>query len=395
MSGLRTEPIEADAEQSIPFGDSPRPISDELSWGYRSLAVAGLLLDATSLAGPSNDPTAISIVGLAVCVVVLFAMRFLRLWGEYAFVLLFLAGMPLGYTIDFATPTVGIYGICAAWIGRKRFVQAFLLFVLSQAVSYVQAPEDPISTVAFNIVFWLLAILGAGLGILFYRTRIRTLHGVAEEWRATARESEDRVRHQIATDLHDSTARDLAHLALQAQHLADQESASPDELRALAELASGAARKIRPLILQIDAERESATIAEASELSATMLKSRSIALKSEIPEGVDEELSRQQRLTGSLIIREAATNILKYAPAASEAELEVEHDDEGTLSILVISDISPEPLAPTAEPGSSGGFGIANLADRVESEGGTFTFGAAGTRWIVNAILPSYKEPLP
>ena len=117
-----------------------------------------------------------------------------------------------------------------------------------------------------------------------------------------------------------------------------------------------------------------------------MLRSGALELDAHMPGDIDGEISRQTILTGSLFVSETAANALKYARRGTTVDLFAEIDGGG-LSLTMANDISGS----SSDGALTGGFGLANLKSRIESEGGRLSFVSRSGRWIVNASIPDPK----
>lgn len=315
---------------------------------------------------------------------------------EALYIAAFFISVFLGIGIAANIGTVGIYVLCTSWIVRRWFIPSLFLFLGAEAVQFpVMVSQLNWTTDRFirNALFSGVIICAVGFSLYLVTSQAARLRNSVARYRAIAEEAEDRVRHEIASELHNSTARDLARLALTAQELSNRGHATPEELDMLTKIAIDASKHVRPLVLGIDSRRASATIANAVSDAVPMLEGRSIALHVAVLPDIDTRISRGQRLAGALLIREGSTNILKYAPAGSEASLEVmQVGENGALSLIMASAIANEPDEATMHRAHSSGYGLANLAERVADEGGTLQFGPAGDQWILCAVLPSMKE---
>lgn len=285
---------------------------------------------------------------------------------------------------DFSLPVIGVYVVAAEWVSRSWFVPAGgLLFVTETAL--MARTQD--STAQFTAM-----LLGVGLTIavglvarwqILVTARLRADSLAARQAAITASE---RVRRELAAELHDTLAKDLARVTVTAQRLATRnvDASMRAELENLAELSGIAARRLRPIILGLDAPRLDAPLSEVIHTCRIMLSSRSITIDHDIPDALDPLLTQRQRILAGLIIRECATNVLKYAPCGSTANLVIELSPEGAWLITMTNQI-----ADTAEGAITGGFGLAHLTQRLETEGGRLQFGKTGTVWMTAATLPA------
>jgi signal transduction histidine kinase len=89
------------------------------------------------------------------------------------------------------------------------------------------------------------------------------------------------------------------------------------------------------------------------------------------------------RKTATRIVREATTNILRYAPHGAECSIRIV--PSGDLLQLTIE--NPLPDRPRLSPHSTG-LGLIGLDERARITGGTFSAGPDGERWQLAAQLP-------
>lgn len=237
--------------------------------------------------------------------------------AEFVYVGTLVVVLVLGINTSVNMAGIGLYTICVSWINRRWFIPSVVALLGTELLQYpimVRESGWTRSYFAVSSVLGLLIVLGLGFMLLHFNSQARGLRERVDEYREAAEAAGEKIRHEIASELHDSTARDLARLALTAQELSDRGGARAGELAQLAQLASDASRRIRPLILGIDSGRSSATVRSAIQQVISMLHGRDIELHVEVPNDIDNRVTRGQRLAGALVVREGATNILKYAP---------------------------------------------------------------------------------
>ncbi|WP_022930196.1 sensor histidine kinase [Patulibacter americanus] len=94
-------------------------------------------------------------------------------------------------------------------------------------------------------------------------------------------------------------------------------------------------------------------------------------------------------LTVHRVVQEALTNVLKHAPAATQAEVRVRRTG-GAVDVTVQDDGAlATPVPATAGPagGTADGLGLRGMAERVALHAGTVTAGPSGSGWRVHATL--------
>ena len=101
---------------------------------------------------------------------------------------------------------------------------------------------------AFSSVLTAVLVLVIGLALRWQNGR-RVL---AEQEKETIRRAATENRRELARQLHDTTAKDLAHVAVLAQDVTTRHPELSSELLPLVVAATDASRRIRPMILSID-----------------------------------------------------------------------------------------------------------------------------------------------
>lgn len=193
-------------------------------------------------------------------------------------------------------------------------------------------------------------------------------------------------RRWIAGELHDSIAHHLTVVALHVQMLDDSEMSrqSQDAIGAAARKAMADLRFV--IDLAADDGPRSAGI-QTGDLAAAVDEARgefeaaghTVRCEGD-PE--DERLPRIAEIVFARIVRESATNILKYA---GQGEIGVRLDVGDEAAALTIS--SPLPEEPRRELSSSR-TGLNRMAERVLGASGEFSAGPSGGQWRVSARMP-------
>lgn len=291
---------------------------------------------------------------------------------------------PLSHNIAYAA--LGTTIIVISWIVENWVWQGLLLYASTSAVLLIRA-EDITLTLIFLCLQFAVSLI---VGLLMRQQRDYTalLQGYLDSSGLAAEQIRSQLRRELAAQLHDTTAKDLAQISLAAQKLRDDPSSVTSEaLAELASAASAAAKRIRPMILNLDISRESISLEKALVESRKMLTARGITLDVVVPKGTDRLLTRQQQLVASLVVRESASNILKYAPENSLASLELSLDEARNLSVYSQNRVAERP-----DTSFTGGYGLRNLEDKITSEGGELLFGKSGDKWNLSVEIPFRKE---
>lgn len=299
---------------------------------------------------------------------------------EYVFLICYFVFNLLNLMDGFEMVSFTLSILMVFWLIRSWIIPAVLVLVLDGAAGTAMSITPGLQ--AFSSLFTTVLVLTIGLTLRWQNGR-RVL--AEQEKEATQRASIDN-RRELARQLHDTTAKDLAHVAVLAQDVATRHPELSSELSPLVAAATEASRRIRPMILSIGTAANETPLSKVVEQVTQMLKTRNITLDTVIPENLDDSVTRQQRLTGALAVRECGSNILKYAPAGSEANLVIESNTKP--SVLTIS-LSNEIADTPAPPGMTSGYGLSNLAARIRGEGGSMEASNLGSQWLIYITLPA------
>jgi signal transduction histidine kinase len=241
---------------------------------------------------------------------------------------------------------------------------------------------------AFNIAIFLVgaAVSGAvGFALRIAFARGRTLEVQLAEKAEQERQAVLAERRWIAGELHDSIAHHLTVVALHVQMLDDDRTSSESQ-EAIRIAARKAMTDLRFVIdLADDGPRSegmpSGDLAASVDEAQQEFESAGHAV---IVDGdpSDERIPRAAEIILARILRESATNVLKYA---GEGEVLIRFDIDDDSAKLTVS--SPLSATPRRELSSSR-TGIGRMAERVLGASGEFSAGEADGRWVVSALLP-------
>ncbi|MDY5148341.1 histidine kinase [Actinotignum sanguinis] len=283
----------------------------------------------------------------------------------------------------FAVFSFGVPTVLVSWLLRSWIMRAVTVMAIETSVSVAVSPTPQLQL--YSSIVITLATLTVGLALRWQNNR----RALAEERTKEAFEAVRQTRQELARQLHDTTAKDLAHIAILAQDIAIRHPDLSEELDKLVKVATSASRRIRPLILSMDTTATETPLSEVITQVTNMLRTRDITLEVNINGDIDTLTTRQQRRTAALAIRECASNILKYAPAGSEANLVIEVTTAPNLLALSLSNqIASQPQTSHM----SSGYGLANLANRIRTEGGTIQSKAVDQQWITYITLPAHAS---
>ncbi len=305
--------------------------------------------------------------------------------GDLLYITVFVLVDLSGHDSSFSFPVFGVFLIATIWI-IEHYVIAAVALLAGISLLGVVLSEEPLARTLNDIVL-IAIVLGVGFTLRAFSDRETTSVRELMNARQESRSAVASVRGELAAQLHDTIARDLARVAIAAQNLAAKHPELADEIDPLAAIAQDASRRLRPMIMDLHLSVTAPSLRAAVKESASMLRSRAMVLNVDMVADIDQLLSRQTLLTASLFVREAATNVLKYGQASANVELYVDLDD-GELALMMSNQIATEPIDHTL----TGGFGLANLQSRIESEGGRMSFVSTGAQWMINAAIPNLQN---
>ena len=230
------------------------------------------------------------------------------------------------------------------------------------------------------------AVAGAvGFALRIAFARGRRLELALEESAEQERQAVLAERRWIAGELHDSIAHHLTVVALHVQMLEDP-STSEDSREAIRVAARKAMADLRFVIELADdgprsAEMQTGDLADAIDEARQEFESAGHAVRLE-GDLRDERIPRAAEIVLARIVRESATNILKYA-GPGEVLVSLDLDDDAAELMLR----SPLPTTPRRELSSSR-TGLGRMAERVIGASGEFNAGEVDGHWLVSARLP-------
>ncbi|WP_164234341.1 sensor histidine kinase [Microbacterium hydrocarbonoxydans] len=352
------------------------------------LVIAGgvVVLDALSLVltrGADPVATLFSIVTTSAFALYLWS----PLWATCALGIMFV----LSFLTENETQVLLAVAVAAGLIMRLGWTSLILAYVGAFLVGTgIIAYGDlsvPVNVGIYLIVATLAGAIGFGLRLAFARGRrleLQLEQQVAEQ-AEQEREAVLAERRWIAGELHDSIAHHLTVVALHVQML-DDATVSASSQEAIRIAARKAMADLRFVIELADDGPRSAGV-QTGDLAAAIDEARSefeaaghdVVLRGD-PR--DERIPRAAEIILARIVRESATNVLKYAGEGAVSVLLDVDDESVALTIL-----SPLPLTPRRELSSSG-TGLGRMAERVIGASGEFSAGESEGLWRVLARVP-------
>jgi signal transduction histidine kinase len=289
----------------------------------------------------------------------------------------------------------------------------------------IQGQTTPDHTEPYDFFIAMLEFVGAGLAGLVSRSRRAYLHEV--ETRAEHAVERDREvaltaaqeRTRIARELHDVVAHHVSLMAVHSEAAATLLPGRPAEAAKSVEIIGQTAREalteLRRLLgvlrgpADVAGRRASTSPSPSiSELDQMLVPVRQAGIAVDLRvEGSPARLAPGVDLTAYRIVQEALTNTVRHS-GASEAAVTISYEpgyvtvsvtDTGNGPAAAVAGPGMEPAeagpqqtlnGSRARPAGPGGFGLAGIAERVASCGGSLTVGpgrAGG--FAVTARLPA------
>lgn len=293
-------------------------------------------------------------------------------------------------------------GLVARW---------FTCAILAAGIAVSQAAPghaEPYDAMVQVLIF--AAAIGAGLLGRAMRSSLRAAQHRAERAEADLDREAARAaaaeRARIARELHDVVAHHVSLMAVQAEAagalLPDRPAQAANSVSVISETARTALTELRRMlgVLRGPSERlETEPAASLSSLAQVLAAVRGAGLPVDFEVvGGPAALAPGVELTAFRIVQEALTNTLRHANA-SRANVTVCY--EPGFITLSVTDSGPrrglaaryvdgsQPDRPGLVPGGPG-FGLAGIAERVASCGGSLTVGPTGAAgFAVTARLPT------
>ena len=289
------------------------------------------------------------------------------------------------------------------------------------AIGIVRSQLLPGHTQPYDFTVVSLIFVTAGMAGVLSRTR----HAYLQDAEARAAQAESQrdagtaraaaaERTRIARELHDVVAHHVSLMAVQAEAARSLLPGRPDEAARSVDVIGATARaaltELRRLlgVLRGPAEGlQTAPSVSLAGLDMVLNQVREAGLPVEVTvTGTASQLTPGTDLTAYRIIQEALTNSLRHA-RASRAEVSLAYEP-GYVTVCVADDGpgpggngsggngpgshgpgSHGPGGPGRGGPSSDGFGLAGIAERVASCGGSLTLGPTGAGFAVTARLPA------
>ncbi|TDD02879.1 sensor histidine kinase [Nonomuraea diastatica] len=294
------------------------------------------------------------------------------------------AGYPFGPIL--LTLPVAVFGVAAAWpIGRATTVVAADFGVQVVALFAKTAPAaGESSSMAADVSIWAavaLVTLAVGISV---RVRREAADGLRSE-HARRVASEERLR--MAQDLHDTIGHGLAAIAMQAGvalHVFDRDPAEARHaMEAVRTTSREALDNLREELerLRGDGSAPHAPAPGLDDLDALADRVRAAGIEVTVEVQPNLGLARPVDAAAFRIVREALTNVLRHAGAATTRVLVCR---DGSELLVEVTDTGTGTLSVPEE-----GLGIRGMRAQVETLGGKLEAGPrSGGGFAVRAQMP-------
>lgn len=368
----------ADSLRLVP-GEKLTPIERIVVLAIISITVAVDVIGLIVAPGVNPAAVLVSIASSAVFALYLWKPLIATCALGVVFALSFLAGTE-SQVLTAAAVAAGL----VMRLGWTALILSYTGAFLVSAAIVAFGDADSGVNVALYLVFAAVAgAVGFALRLAFARgSRLeRQLEAAAEQ----EREAVLAERRWIAGELHDSIAHHLTVVSLHVQMLEDP--AAGDGSREAIRVAARKAMTDLRFVIDLADDGPRAAGMPTGDLVAAVEEAQAefeAAGHDVILDGDpgDERIPRAVEIVLARIVRESATNVLKYAgPGTVEIRLAVD-DDKAHLSLR-----SPLPTTPRRELSSSR-TGLGRMAERVMGASGEFSAGEVDGHWLVSAVLP-------
>ncbi|AKP09272.1 Two-component system sensor kinase protein [Corynebacterium pseudotuberculosis] len=278
--------------------------------------------------------------------------------------------------------TIVGYALGSYWTSSSNWALVILAGVLAANTSprwmsitaAVTAILIPLRLIFFDvsmIIIWLLVIIATivsfAIGTIVHSERARLKD---HEAAITAQ-----VKNDIADDLHDIVAHEIAGIVVLAQAgRAQKNSGSSQLLEQIESSGKRALEAIRDTVSQTRTAPVSATIADIERLVNDFAGETTFTART--------QASTKTLITAERVISESLTNVLRHAHGAAIA---VRLEDVAQGLKIIVEDSGG---LPTPGLNNGSGSGLYSLEKRIRAMGGLFQAGPHEKGWKVEAVIP-------
>lgn len=398
LDALRSSPhVEPVGHQAFPPVRGPRRVVDLLTARHvRIAATAVLALLAVRAAGGAFGAPAeqvwVQVGGLLAYALAVWRPEL----GSSCAVLVVAASVGLGppSTWDVLSTTLLCLVAAARWRPHRFWLA--ILGVAGYAGFLVFTEADPIDHVLL-LCLLAFAAVAAGLAarhlVTARRQSLRQLAELADE--RGRMQSEE--RGSVARELHDVVAHSLSVISMlvMATSLSSDRGRLGDTLDQVRRSVDAARQELSTLVRALRGPDSAGSLVAPLVLPSVTAAALAHRLAErghhpvlELDPHADDIDPTTQRTLGR-ILTEAATNILRYAPAGSTCQIGLRVEDTG-VTLNVVSPLADNGLAGSGRRSDlSLGWGLRGVRERVELTHGTFHARPERGRWVLTAVLPT------
>lgn len=320
-----------------------------LIWPLLVLYLAQTAMATTVLASLRRPSQRITMVITAACAVQL---------GWLVWVRVHTAHLPPG-TTAFSASLIMV-PLASVWATAPKRVSAACAVVACGLCAAATPTAWHVSLLACGAV-WASILLGAHSSL--WSLSIMRRLDAARETQSNLAVAEERLR--IARDLHDVLGRNLAVVAFKgelAARLAEDAPTARAELEEIQRLVRESQEEVHNVV------HGYRTADLVTELDGARSVLRSAGITCRVHKGIqDDQITPDVQAALGWVIREGVTNVIRHSRARTCTIRLVE--DPGRVTISITND-------QTVQADSTGGTGLAGLAQRIGSSGGSVTYGS-------------------
>ncbi|WP_143336584.1 sensor histidine kinase [Corynebacterium pacaense] len=357
----------------------------------RAESFLAVVIIALSLLSPAAMPWGILIEFFTACIIPLLLVR-----GGWAVIPLCVVGVLVTTSLGEHLLLSGliVYVAVQYAIAAGRAVLGSIISLQWMIIAYgIALSTGPAVSDIPGIVFE-LALLGIAAGIGYFRLQM-TAQSVRRE--RAQRQVQEALRVGLSRYLHDSLARSLTMITIQADSL-EEDPEDPvvtrQSARMIATAGRASIRDLHELMAQL-AETDfsstssigvwhTASIGETIASSAYLLDTAGFDVECD---GIDPgmRIDTAVETAFALVFNEVTANIIKHAPQRSTVIIDVV-DRDGWIDVGV----SNQRMAVSSSPNTIGGFGmgLGNIRARLRDVGGAASMSSTSTTWQVTLMVP-------
>jgi len=232
-------------------------------------------------------------------------------------------------------------------------------------------------------------------GVIFFV--LPAVVGVAIRYRRAARlrdteQAKLREREQLARELHDTIAHHVSAIIIQAQAGRTVAATNPGAAVGVLEIIEAeASRTLAEMRFMVSALRdgEDPNLTPQQGIADIGRLARNVGTSPRVDVHIGDGLDDLRPAVGAAVYRlaqESITNAIRHARHASTVQVDIASHD-GCVQLTVHDDGD----ATTFHAGTTAGYGLIGMAERVKLLGGTLQAGPSpGRGWTVTAVLPRH-----